>query len=525
MIAAEAMLRDGQTDRAANLLTEIGPAARATSITDRLHRRYVGALLDSAPRPGPGRAAPGPRRAGGPGRLPVPIGSLDLQTASAVHGRHLAELGIAVALQGGDPAAVFAAAEHARAVSTRMPAVRPAADARTAELMAELRQVAEAARPGPAPEAQEALGRRRRELERTIASRRWGLSGTGDVRPVAELGEVQERTADPGRRWRSCRRRRDSARTSDRCARTRLVILGSLAEVVEPIRRVRADLDVLAQPLLPAGLRAAAHRSLARSAGLLDERLVRPLGIDSALVVISTGVLGQVPWGQLPSLRGVPVSVASAATAWLAAARAGRSRRRAVVAVAGPDLPRAEEEAAGVVAAWHGGGSTPGTEPCRRPSPGRWRARACCTSPRTGAPAQDPLLLPATGGRSAVRARTHQSARTPDHVVLSACELGLTTVRPGDEALGLASVLLRLGTKSVIAGVARVGDDVAAETMLEYHQRLARGMDAASALAETTADRVAPFVCFGATWRAGVTGANRRLAAAGFGADPHARVP
>ena len=51
-----------------------------------------------------------------------------------------------------------------------------------------------------------------------------------------------------------------------------------------------------------------------------------------------------------------------------------------------------------------------------------------------------------------------QTARTPDHVVLSACELGLATVRPGDEALGLTSVLLHLGTRSVVAGVARVGD-------------------------------------------------------------------
>ena len=70
-----------------------------------------------------------------------------------------------------------------------------------------------------------------------------------------------------------------------------------------------------------------------------------------------------------------------------------------------------------------------------------------------------------------------QTARTPDHVVLSACELGLATVRPGDEALGLTSVLLHLGTRSVVAGVARVGDEAAAETMADYHARLAGGAD------------------------------------------------
>jgi CHAT domain-containing protein len=94
-----------------------------------------------------------------------------------------------------------------------------------------------------------------------------------------------------------------------------------------------------------------------------------------------------------------------------------------------------------------------------------------------------------------------QTVRAPEHVVLSACELGLATVRPGDEALGLTSVLLRLGARSVVAGIARVGDDVAAETMIDYHKRLAAGADSAAALAEATADRAAPFVCFGATWR------------------------
>jgi CHAT domain-containing protein len=45
-----------------------------------------------------------------------------------------------------------------------------------------------------------------------------------------------------------------------------------------------------------------------------------------------------------------------------------------------------------------------------------------------------------------------QAARAPEHVVLSACEVGLATIRPGDEPLGLASVLLHLGTRSVVAG-------------------------------------------------------------------------
>ena len=98
-----------------------------------------------------------------------------------------------------------------------------------------------------------------------------------------------------------------------------------------------------------------------------------------------------------------------------------------------------------------------------------------------------------------------RTARAPEHVVLSACEVGLATVRPGDEALGLASALLHLGTRSVIASVARVNDDLAEATMTCYHRELAGGLDSAAALAvalsATDSDVVPPFVAFGATWR------------------------
>ena len=86
-------------------------------------------------------------------------------------------------------------------------------------------------------------------------------------------------------------------------------------------------------------------------------------------------------------------------------------------------------------------------------------------------------------------------------MVLSACELGLATVRPGDEALGLTSVLLHLGTRCVVAGVARVGDERAAATMADYHARLAARQDCAEALAGALAGaEPAPFVCFGAAF-------------------------
>jgi CHAT domain-containing protein len=87
-------------------------------------------------------------------------------------------------------------------------------------------------------------------------------------------------------------------------------------------------------------------------------------------------------------------------------------------------------------------------------------------------------------------------------VVLSACEAGLATVRPGDEGLGLTNVLLHLGSRSVVAGVARVRDDVAARVMARVHASMATGTDSAQALADALAEEeeAAPFVTFGGAW-------------------------
>jgi CHAT domain-containing protein len=257
-----------------------------------------------------------------------------------------------------------------------------------------------------------------------------------------------------------------------------------------------------------------------RSAKQLDDTLLRPLALsDRRLIIISTGVLGQLPWGLFPSVRAVPVSVASSSTAWLAAhSRRPTSRSHAVVALAGPDLARASHEAEGIAAHWGHASVHRGAGANRAQLRDAMRSAGLVHVAAHGAhQTENPLFSSLRLADGLLFAHElDQTARTPDHVVLSACELGLATIRPGDEALGLTSVLLRLGTKAVVAGVARVGDEVAAETMIDYHRRLAAGADSATALAEAVdvAGGVAPFVCFGASWRP-----------SGFGAGRQRRVP
>jgi CHAT domain-containing protein len=212
------------------------------------------------------------------------------------------------------------------------------------------------------------------------------------------------------------------------------------------------------------------------------------------------------PWNLIPSLRGRPLVVAPSATAWLAAA--GKHSPRDTIGVsafAGPGLHHAEAEAKAVGRCWPGATVfSAGAQ--------RQHLRDALTS--------SSIVHIAAHGRHEPENPLFSSIRLADgvvyayefrpteyfaeHVVLSACELGQSTIRAGDETLGLTSALLRLGARSVISSVAKVHDEVAAQTMLRYHNLLAAGNNTATALAaatEAATDVPAPFVCFGSAWQ------------------------
>jgi CHAT domain-containing protein len=88
--------------------------------------------------------------------------------------------------------------------------------------------------------------------------------------------------------------------------------------------------------------------------------------------------------------------------------------------------------------------------------------------------------------------------RTPEVVVLSACELALSRLHPGDELLGLATALLGMGTRTIIASVVLVPDATARRLMLALHRNLLAGNRPALALAQAQARVAAPgFICLG----------------------------
>ena len=90
--------------------------------------------------------------------------------------------------------------------------------------------------------------------------------------------------------------------------------------------------------------------------------------------------------------------------------------------------------------------------------------------------------------------------RVPDTVVLSACEVGRSSVRWGEEALGMTRIWLHAGSRVVIAAPVVVADDVACELLGALHVGLVGGLTPSEALAAASESTglVAPFQAHGA---------------------------
>lgn len=521
LIAAEALLRAGRAAEAGEVARGAGMIRGGDPISARLQTRLVRGRLHWAD--GDRAAARREIRTGLAelARHQARFGSIDVQTAGAVHGRALAVLNVTLALAEGKPRAVLAAVELSRATSSRIQPVVAPDDPAVADQLAALRRLTEELRmlsTDPAAAARVAAGRRRiAEIEQSLRAQSWHWQGTGASERAASPEQILaglDRAGAVGVTYLATERQLHGLVAS--AAGMRLVPLGAAAPVFEWTRRIRADLDMLARGGLPDPIADAVRRSLRRSLDSLDRSIVAPLELpDHRLVLSPTGPLAVLPWGLLPSLRGRPVVVVPSGTAWLMARPDGSPanvagqpprERCQVRAFAGPGLAHAEAEAAAVAATWSGASALVGPDAHRAAVKAALAdARMVHLAAHGTHHAENPLFSSIRLADGPVFAyELDHTAGSAEHVVLSACELGQATIRPGDETLGLTSVLLRLGTRSVISGVAKVHDQVAAEVMLRYHKSLADGTDSDRALAEACAlsdDLPAPFVCFGAAWR------------------------
>jgi hypothetical protein len=209
----------------------------------------------------------------------------------------------------------------------------------------------------------------------------------------------------------------------------------------------------------------------------LQEALLGPcvpsLG-DGPVVVSPTAALHATPWGLLPVLAEVPVTVVPTASAWLRAKRS-RSQRRGRVLVAGPGLQSGGAEVP-LVAADHpdavvlrDGSAT--VDACLRAMDG---AALVHVAAHGRFRADNPMFsaLDLDDGPLTVH-DLERLRRAPRRFVLSACDSGVLVPVGANELLGLATALMGMGTAGILSSVAPVNDEATAELMVDVH----RGLD------------------------------------------------
>jgi CHAT domain-containing protein len=284
-----------------------------------------------------------------------------------------------------------------------------------------------------------------------------------------------------------------------------VVRLGRTAELESMLGGLLPDLDMAAAEL-PATFAQAIRSELRTRLHRLDDVLLAPLADvvgDRELVLTPSGVLAGVPWSILPSNQGRPVVVAQSATSWLARTETGL-RSSSAGFVAGPRVAQAEAETAAASRAWPGSTVLHGPE-------------ATAEAVSTLAGRVDVLHVSAHGRHSSENPLfsgfeladgpwfgydIDQLESVPDIVLLSACEVGRSTLRGGEELIGMTAAWLHAGARCVIASAAAINDAVAHDVLVEVHRGLASGLPPATALARAVATvdpdgPPAPLVCFG----------------------------
>ena len=448
------------------------------------------------------------------GRRQAPTQSLEVRAALALHGRRLSEFDLGDALASGSARRIFDSVERWRAVSHRLPPVSAPADPRTAELMARLRQAR--LQLGNAAEGDEEaqLHSLVASLEGRIAERDWSTSsregstvpaagsGTGFAGTRAALGARGEVAlvlfAQAGEQY---------ALEVGAHRRSRLRHLGTVAAVTGLADRLVRDLRAHAFAAVNPALSIAVGRAVEASLAELDRVVFGDLGLPRGfgVVVAPSRGLASVPWTALPSLAGRAVTVATSLTRW-AIPEPPSDGPTTVAALAGPGLHRAVAEAREVAAAWGGSGAATleGPADSRQLVDALGRDTVVHVAAHGTHERQNPFFSSLHLADGPVFAHELPRPLRSRHVVLSACDVGQSDLRPGDEPFGLTAALLSLGARSVVAGVAPVADEVAEAAMVDYHRQLSSGVPAARALAAAVAEHpgARAFCLYGADWAA-----------------------
>jgi tetratricopeptide (TPR) repeat protein len=448
------------------------------------------------------------------------LGATELRVHSSTHGTGLAGLGLRLAVESDDAGRVLAWAERWRAATLLLPPARPpeGVDAALRRDLTDLRLVVTELEKA-ALEGNETAGllRRQAALERAIRQRTRRAAGAagmegqdGVVKPAnlrAALGDavLVELLEIDG----------ELHAVTVRAGGLRLHPLGPFAAVANELDALHFALRRLARAGTSPERVAAAGESAAFSVERLDRLLLRPLRKDvgdAPLVIVPTGALHALPWGLLPACRGRPVCVAPSASLWHRSQSRPRGKEQAVVLVAGPGLPGAAAEVASLRHRYPTARSfTPRTAKVEAVLSALDGASLAHIAAHGTFRADNPLFSSLVLGDGPLMVYdVERMRRAPRQIVLSACDSGVSGVRPGDELMGLAAALFAQEAATLVASVVPVPDEATRGLMVRYHKALQATGSPAEALASVGEARqsgdprtyaaAAAFVCFGAGW-------------------------
>ncbi len=405
------------------------------------------------------------------------------------YGTELAKIGLRLAGESGSARRLFYWMELTRAGAMRSQPQGPTGDEALASHLMQFREAdAELRRATLNGAPTHALSTRRWRLQekvRDVALRapgstagRIGVSSAGEIldllgdAALIEFGEVEGHELV-------------AVRLSG--GRAHKFTLGPIAAVRHELDSVTAALRRIAAGAGSAESQAAALMVVAAATARLDEMLIAPLRLRSQhLVVVPVGPLYALPWSLLPSLAQARVVVSPSAALWARRARepfsAGRDSAASVIA--GPRLDHSIEEVRRVAAVYARSVELvePSADAAARAIDGAVIAHvACHGSFRADNPLFSSLEM-SDGPLTVYDLEALQMA--PGVMVFSACDAGANSTTGGHEVMGLATSLLGQGTRSVVANVGLVPDQLTTiDLMVGVHERLRIGDSVPAALA------------------------------------------
>lgn len=414
------------------------------------------------------------------------LGATELRAAAAGHAEALVSAGARVAWSSHSAVEMFRWGERGRAAVLRHRPMSAPDQPELAQALARLRwTMAEAeSTPGASVDADQRRVIARREAEVRRLTRR--IRGHEPAARPVDPADVRERVGDGtfiqmvavGSRLIAVLVTRTGLRLVDMgpldvaVAALGSVTFGMRRELTGTSRRRSASFD---------------PRTHLEAIHALDRAVLAPLVLATAsqrIVVCPCAALTGVPWSLLPSAAETTITVAPSATAWCRAVDGARHGSGRVVAVAGPGLPDADAEAREVVGVHRRATLLAGPD-------------ATVDQVLRAARSADTLHL-ATHGR--LRADNplfsqleladgpltgydlESSGSAPPTVIMSACSSGAGANVVADETLGLAWILLGLGSSTVVAPLMPIPDASTRPVMVGLHRKLAAGQPPARAL-------------------------------------------